>query len=169
MMELMKDITFENLSAGHLNEVLEIERLSFTTPWSKFAFVHEIQFERSVFKVIRLGNKLVGYGGFWHALDEAHISNIAIHPDYRRRGLGKLLLTHLLEEAVARGAGKASLEVRHSNIAAQEMYKAFGFRVASIRKNYYLDDREDALVMWNDDIRAIVEAASEKQIQRGSN
>lgn len=160
-MDLSRDVTFEDLSADHLSDVLEIERLSFKTPWSKFAFIHEIEFEKSVFKVLKLKGRLVGYGGFWHILDEIHISNIAIHPDYRRRGLGKMLLTHLLEEAVARGAAKASLEVRRSNTAARHMYEKLGFKVVTVRKNYYVPEGEDALVMWNDDIRSALSTISE--------
>jgi ribosomal-protein-alanine N-acetyltransferase len=160
-MDLSRDVTFEDLSVDHLSDVLEIERLSFKTPWSKFAFIHEIEFEKSVFKVLKLKGRLVGYGGFWHILDEIHISNIAIHPDYRRRGLGKMLLTHLLEEAVARGAAKASLEVRRSNTAARHMYEKLGFKVVTVRKNYYVPEGEDALVMWNDDIRSALSTISE--------
>ncbi|GAB4346891.1 MAG: ribosomal protein S18-alanine N-acetyltransferase [Candidatus Abyssubacteria bacterium] len=151
-MDLSRDLMFEELSVSHLPEVLEIERLSFKTPWSRFAFMHEIEFERSVFKVLKLKGKVVGYGGFWHILDEIHISNIAIHPDYRQQGLGKKLLAHLLHEAAAKGAEKASLEVRRSNIAARHMYERFGFRVAAVRKNYYVPEGEDALIMWNDNI-----------------
>ncbi|MBI4830052.1 MAG: ribosomal protein S18-alanine N-acetyltransferase [Candidatus Lindowbacteria bacterium] len=151
---------------AHLEAVLDIERQSFKTPWSKFAFIHEMRFEKSVFKVVKVGERLVGYGGFWHILDEAHISNIAIHPDYRRKGLGRKLLTHLLEEAVARGALKATLEVRRSNIAAQKLYESFGFRVITVRKHYYSDEGEDALIMWNDDIAAALAAASAQNAQR---
>ncbi len=153
-MTLNTEVTFHKLSVAHLDEVLEIERLGFKTPWSKFAFIHEIQFDKSVFKVVKVGGRVVGYGGFWLVLDEAHISNIAVHPDYRRRGLGRMLLIHLLEEAVSRGASKASLEVRRSNAAAQEIYGGFGFRVVGVRKHYYSDENEDALIMWNGDIAA---------------
>ena len=148
------ETSFDELLVSDLDEVMEIERLSFKTPWSRFAFIHEMQFERSLFKVMRIGGRLVGYGGFWYVLDEAHISNIAIHPDYRKRGLAKTLLIHLLEEAIAKGASKATLEVRRSNIAAQRLYGAFGFKVVTVRKNYYSDENEDALVMWNNDIAA---------------
>ena len=103
---------------------------------------------------MHVSGRLVGYGGFWHILDEIHISNIAVHPEYQRKGLGRILLIHLLEEAITRKASKAALEVRRSNIAAQSLYDAFGFRIVTVRKNYYSDEGEDALVMWNDDIGA---------------
>ncbi len=153
-MATVRNISFQKLSIKHLDEVLRIERLTFKTPWTKYAFIHEIQFERAVFKVLKIDNRIVGYGGFWHVLDEAHISNIAIHPDYRGQGLGKMLLRHLLREAIARDVTRATLEVRKSNLVAQKMYVSFGFRIVSIRKNYYADEHEDALIMWNDDIPA---------------
>ena len=135
---------------------MEIERLCFPTPWSRAAFLQEINYNKSVFKTLRRGSRLIGYGGFWHVLDEIHISNIAIHPDYRRRGYGRILLIHLLEEAASKGVSKASLEVRRSNIAAQKLYESFGFKVVTIRKNYYAIENEDALVMWNHDISAAI-------------
>jgi ribosomal-protein-alanine N-acetyltransferase len=153
------EISFQNLSTADLDEVLEIEQLCFMTPWSKFAFIHEIQFEKSVFKTLRVSGRLVGYSGFWHLHDEIHISNIAVHPEYQRKGLGKTLLIHLLEEAVARKASTASLEVRRSNIAAQNLYGTFGFRVVTVKINYYSDEGEDALVMWNDNIAAALTSA----------
>lgn len=150
---------FHKLSIDDLDEILEIERLSFKTPWTRLAFINEIEFQNSIFEVMWVDDRLVGYGGFWHIMDEAHISNIAIHPEYRRKGLGTQLLARLLEEAVANGATKATLEVRPSNIAAHRLYGSFGFDVISVRKNYYSDEGEDALIMWSDDIEAALELA----------
>ena len=160
-----REVTFHELSHEDLDAVLEIEALSFSTPWSKLAFVHEIQFEKSLFKVIKLGERIVGYGGFWHFFDEAHISNFAVHPDYRRRGLGKIFLAHLLEEAMVKGATKATLEVRRSNLAAQELYEGFGFRVVAVRKHYYVDENEDALIMWNSDVARTLAATTDQKTQ----
>jgi ribosomal-protein-alanine N-acetyltransferase len=109
-----------------------------------------------------MNGRIIGYGGFWHILDEAHISNIAIHPDFRGQGFGKMLLLHLLEQAASRGAVKATLEVRRSNVIAQGMYARFGFKLVSVRKNYYTDEHEDALIMWNDDIAATLSATRGK-------
>ena len=96
----MLEITCDDMSIACLDEVLAIEHLSFKTPWTMRAFVHEIQSENSAFKVLKISGRVVGYGGFWRLLDEIHLSNIAVHPDYRRMGLGKMLLVRLLEEAV---------------------------------------------------------------------
>jgi len=161
-------VNFENLAIKHLDDVLKIERVSFKTPWSRSAFVHEIQFERSFFKVIKVDGRLVGYGGFWLVLDEAHISNISIHPDYRRQGLGRMLLTHLLEEAVAKGATVATLEVRRSNVAAQNLYAGFGFKVIAVRKHYYADENEDALIMCNDNIGGTLETLTGQKTHRNA-
>ena len=152
------EVTFQKLAVSDLDDVQEIERACFITPWSKSAFLNEIHFERSIFKTLKIENRLIGYGGFWIVLDEIHISNIAIHPDYQRQGFGRMLLTHLLEEAVARGAMHASLEVRRSNKAALKLYGDFGFGVITVRRKYYQDTREDALVMWNDNIAATLAA-----------
>jgi ribosomal-protein-alanine N-acetyltransferase len=152
------------LAEEDLDEIMEIEELSFATPWSRYAFLHEIDFPNSVFNVIRIDGKLVGYGGLWHIVDEAHISNIAIHPNYRRKGLGRRLLTHLLKQAVERGATKATLEVRPSNMAAQRLYGSFGFEVIAVRKNYYADEGEDALIMWSEDIAESLEIAKQSHL-----
>jgi ribosomal-protein-alanine N-acetyltransferase len=144
---------------------MEIEHLCFPTPWSRAAFLQEIHYSKSVFKTLRIGGRLVGYGGFWHVLDEIHISNIAIHPDYRGRGYGRSLLIHLLEEAVSQGTTMASLEVRRSNIIAQNLYEAFEFKVIAVRKNYYTIENEDAFVMLNHDIRRSLARAADRGVQ----
>jgi ribosomal-protein-alanine N-acetyltransferase len=152
MTEAFMEPSFQKLVKSDLDDVQEIERACFTTPWSRAAFLNEIHFERSLFTTLKIGTRLIGYGGFWIVVDEIHISNIAIHPDYQRQGFGRMLLTHLLEEAVARGASQASLEVRRSNKAALKLYDEFGFKVVTVRRSYYQDTKEDAFVMWNDDI-----------------
>ena len=150
--------TFEPLSQEHLDDVVEIEKLSFKTPWTKYAFLHEIEFHGSVFEIAKIDGRLAGYGGFWLIMDEAHLSNVAIHPDHRRKGLGRMLLVRLLEQAIARGAARATLEVRRSNEAGLSLYGSFGFEVIGVRKNYYSDENEDALVMWNEDLAATLNA-----------
>jgi len=91
--------------------------------------------------------QLAGYGGFWVMGDEAHISTIAIHPAFRRRGLGGLLMVHMVEEAIALSARLVTLEVRVSNLSAQRLYESLGFVEVGLRKNYYHDNKEDALIM----------------------
>jgi ribosomal-protein-alanine N-acetyltransferase len=163
---MVLEATFHDLAVDDLDDVLEIEHVSFQTPWSKAAFVHEIEFDKSVFKAVKIGGRLVGYGGFWHILDEIHISNIAIHPAYRRRGLATRLLVHLLEEALDRGASTATLEVRRSNVAAQKLYGSFGFIEIGVRKYYYVKENEDALIMWTSNIAASLATAHNHQTEK---
>lgn len=95
---------------------------------------------------------IVGFAGLWLMVDEAHITTIATHPAYRRRGLGELLLTSLIDIAYDIGARQVTLEVRVSNTVAQNLYHKYGFREAGIRRRYYSDNGEDAIIMWTDDI-----------------
>jgi ribosomal-protein-alanine N-acetyltransferase len=95
---------------------------------------------------------IVGFAGLWLMVDEAHVTTIATHPDYRHRGLGELLLTALIDIAYDIGARQVTLEARVSNTIAQNLYRKYGFREAGIRRRYYSDNQEDALIMWTDDI-----------------
>ena len=160
----VSEATFQSLSEEHLDAILEIEELSFATPWSGLAFLYEMESPHSVFEVMLLDERLIGYGGFWRITDEAHISNIALHPDHRRKGLGKKLLMRLLGQAVEMGALKATLEVRPSNEAALKLYDSFGFKTVAVGENYYGDEGEDALIMWNDDLRASLETVEQRRV-----
>src|SRR5664280_74287 len=94
-----------------------------------------------------IGAAIVGYGGIWLMVDEAHVTTFAVHPQYRRRRIGERLLIALLDLALARGAREATLEVRLSNLPARRLYEKYGFRPVGIRPRYYSDDHEDALIM----------------------
>ncbi len=143
-------ITIEDMKKEDIDEILEIEKVSFPSPWTREAFLIELKEKNfSCFLVAKSENRVVGYAGFWLAFDEAHVTNLAIHPEYRRKKIGERLIRFLLKLAVSKGAKRATLEVRPSNIAAQNLYKKFGFEVGSIQKGYYSDTGEDALVMWN--------------------
>ncbi len=97
---------------------------------------------------------IIGFAGLWLMVDEAHITTIAMHPDYRRRGLGEWLLVNLIDIAYAIGAKWVTLEVRVSNYTAQNLYRKYGFREAGLRHRYYSDNQEDALIMWTDEINS---------------
>jgi ribosomal-protein-alanine N-acetyltransferase len=136
-----------------LEVVGEIDRLSFALPWPKKAFHFEL-FENinSWLWVAEAVNatgkkKVIGMIVMWIIVDEVHISTLAVHPDYRRRGVAEALLTYGLKECFQSGARAATLEVRASNIAARNLYKNFGFEIVGRRLRYYQDNREDALVM----------------------
>jgi len=139
------------MTPGDLVQVMEIEHYSFSLPWSRSSFEKELRdngyacyLVAETAETAETG-KVVGYAGCWVLFDEAHITTLAVHPAYRRSGIGSLLLTSLLEMADARGAEQIFLEVRDSNMAARRLYTEFGFEIKGIRKKYYHD--EDALVM----------------------
>lgn len=141
----------EDIPAVH-----EIERLSFRTPWPAYAFEQELVGNRLArYLVARDAERVVGFAGIWLMVDEAHITTFGVHPQERRRGVGRRLLLSLLELSHEIGASRMTLEVRASNVAAQGLYRAFGFGVVGRRPRYYTDDGEDALVMSTPPIRGI--------------
>ncbi|ESU31581.1 hypothetical protein G3A_15895 [Bacillus sp. 17376] len=142
-------ITFRNMTVDDLDQVMEVEVNSFTIPWSKEAFFNELtknQFAQ--YLIVEVDQKVVGYCGVWIIIDEAHITNIALLPEFRGLKLGEALMGKVLELAREMGALRVTLEVRVSNERAQNLYRKFGFEQGAIRKQYYTDNMEDALVMW---------------------
>jgi len=133
-----------------LPAVLAIERLSFPNPWQESTFRGEIQ-NRSIsypWVIVREpGSQVVGYVIFWKIGEEVQVNNIAIHPDFRRRGLGEALLRKVISWVKQQGAQYITLEVRQSNLAAQALYFKLGFKTVGIRRFYYSNPAEDALVM----------------------
>ena len=138
----------ELMRAGDLDEVLAIECASFTMPWSRGAFLYEIEQNRVArCRVVRDDDGVVGYVCVWEIADEVHLTNIAVHPAHRRRGIARGMLDLLLAESRARDLRLVVLEVRPSNQEAIALYESFGFRVTGRRRGYYYDTGEDALVM----------------------
>jgi ribosomal-protein-alanine N-acetyltransferase len=134
-----------------LDDVLAIERASFTMPWSRGAFVYEME-RNQVARcwVAREDSCVIGYLCLWEIADEVHITNIAVHPSRRRRGIGRLLMSRVLDDARRRALRVVALEVRPSNTQARTLYESFGFQVVGRRRGYYYDTGEDALVMEAD-------------------
>jgi ribosomal-protein-alanine N-acetyltransferase len=133
----------------HLRSVLRIEAQVYPRPWSLSLFVSELALRSSrSYVVARVGGSVLGYAGLMLAGDDAHVTTIAVDPAWHRHKVGTRLLSHLAREAIKRGAKHLTLEVRVSNDPAQAMYRRFGFKPAGIRKNYYVETNEDALVMW---------------------
>jgi len=146
-----EDVQILRMQPSDLDEVLAIERVSFPTPWSRGAFMAELfDSSRSCYLVAKLNGRVVGYIGVWLILDEAHITNIAVHPCYRRRGIGRKLLRSMMRVAASRGAKRMTLEVRASNIGAQRLYEQLGFTSVGVRRGYYHDNNEDAIIMWKE-------------------
>lgn len=132
-----------------LDAVWQIERLSFTSPWSLESFKAELRDnEYAWYFCLELDGWVVGYMGLWFILDEGHITNIAVAPNYQGQGWGKFLLRSVMDEMKKRGMERMTLEVRLSNNPAQAMYRRLGFAAQGVRKGYYADNGEDALIMW---------------------
>lgn len=132
-----------------LDDIMEVERLSFTLPWSREAFYRELTDNPYAYYIVAdIDGKAIGYGGVWIVVDEAHITNIAVRPEYRGKKIGETLLKQLQNLAREKGAKTMTLEVRVSNHVAQNLYRKLGFLNGGIRKGYYTDNFEDALVMW---------------------
>ena len=141
------------LRRRHLRQVLRIEALVYPKPWTLGLFLSELSLHvaRSYF-VARIDGRVVGYGGLMLSLDDAHVTTLAVDPMHQRRKIGQRLMVVLAREAIRRGARNLTLEVRVSNQAAQGLYRRFGLAPAGIRKGYYLESGEDAIVMWAHDI-----------------
>jgi ribosomal-protein-alanine N-acetyltransferase len=141
--------SFRFMNLDDLDQIMLVEHESFTLPWSRVAFYNElVQNQFANYIVLEVDEKVVGYCGVWIVTDEAHITNIAILPEYRGRKLGEALLRRIMDLARGNGARTMTLEVRVSNNVAQSLYRKLGFEGGAIRKNYYTDNHEDALVMW---------------------
>ena len=144
---ILRDIIIVDPSADDLAAILEIERMSFSTPWSETSFFNELKKPRSFLKVAKKGEKIVGYiCGGW-IIDEGHIFDIAVHPEHRMLGIASTLVSMGIERLREEGCRFIFLEVRSSNEAAAKMYSKFGFEVIGTRKHYYTCPVEDALIM----------------------
>ena len=143
----MTDPIFRAAAESDVESIARIEALSFKTPWSREMILSEMKEPISRFFVAEVAGKVVGYYGFLHILDELHILNVAVDPDFRGRGLGKKLMAHLISEARALCARAITLEVRESNLSAIRLYEGAGFLLAGVRPHYYTD-KENALIYW---------------------
>lgn len=130
--------------------VCAIERASFPNPWHEMTFIGEIHNKSISFPYVivhKIEKKVIGYVIFWHIKEAVQISNIAIHPDFRRKGIGEAIIRQVLAQVKSEGAKSISLEVRPSNFAALNLYKKLGFEIFGIRKDYYHNPKEHALIM----------------------
>ena len=139
----------------HLRGVMAIERQVYPRPWSPNLFLSEMtESKNRCYLVARIDREVVGYAGMICYGEEAHVTNIAIDPLHHRQKIATRLLHDLIVEGIQMGAEAVSLEVRVTNWGAQRLYGAFGFRPIGVRKNYYQEINEDALIMWVDDVRS---------------
>jgi [ribosomal protein S18]-alanine N-acetyltransferase len=137
------------LKPADLDSVMEIERLSFKSPWSRQVFAEELARSWAHVDVVRkMGSgAIVAFCNYWLVADEVHLLNLATHPQERRSGHASRLLAHVLEYARRAACRLVTLEVRRSNEVAQRLYRRFAFKAVGIRPNYYVDDQEDAVIM----------------------
>lgn len=141
--------TINKMEQNHLLDILEIEKESFAIPWSLGNFKNELSNKMAIYFVAIYENQIIGYGGMWHVINEGHITNVAVKKEYRHKGVGSAMINNLLEIAKNKEMIGITLEVRISNTHAQALYKKNGFIMEGIRKEYYDDNREDALIMWH--------------------
>lgn len=138
----------ELMNKSHIDGIIEIENQCFTIPWSRSSVEKELSNNFAIYVVAIDNDTVVGYGGMWHIVNEGHITNIAVHKDYRRQGIGNIIINKLTEIAEEKEMIGITLEVRKSNTAALELYKKNGFKLEGIRPEYYEDNKEDAYIMW---------------------
>lgn len=144
-------LLLRKMTLKDIDHVMTVERRSFSAPWSRQAFVTELvdnQFARYV--VAEYEGRIIGYAGVWLIVDEGHVTNIAVDPDFRGRHLGETLLRTLMSTCVSSGMRRMTLEVRVSNFVAKRLYEKLGFVDVGVRKGYYTDNHEDAAIMWVD-------------------
>lgn len=144
-------LVFRSMTMEDIPFIVEIEQEAFTTPWTRGAFENELtnnQFAH--YMIMDIDGEVAGYGGMWLIMEEAHVTNIAVKDTYRGRKLGERLLRELMKTSAFLGAIRITLEVRTSNYVAQNLYEKLGFRSVGVRRGYYTDNREDAVVMWAD-------------------
>lgn len=145
----MAELVIREMIFADVEQVMEVEKASFTTPWTTDIFYKElIDNEHAYYYVMEIDKKIVGFVGMWIVIDDAQITNLAILPEYRGKKLGEKLFKFVMQWLQSVQVKRLSLEVRVSNIAAQKLYRKFGLVPGGIRKNYYMDSGEDAIVMW---------------------
>jgi len=147
-----KDLKIIEMEEEDIDDVLSIENLCFTSPWTRHSFNQELSLEYSKIliakKFTRDHERIVGHISFWFIADEVHILNLATHPDFHRQGIATNLVNSCLESAILTGAKAVTLEVRKSNRPAITLYEKFAFEAKGIRQRYYSDNSEDAVIMW---------------------
>lgn len=150
------------MRSEHITAVSELEHLCFGSQWTPTNFRRELDNPRCSYFVALSDGRIAGYLGYWQILEEAHITSVGVDPVFRRQRIAQLLMCRMLEDCAAKNIKWMTLEVKASNLQAQNLYQKFGFAIMGRRKNYYQAEREDALIMWTEDISA---AAFQERLQ----
>lgn len=150
----MESFAIEKMNLSHLDDVMEIEALCYGKHhWSRGSFAAELNNNCAAYlTAVNENKKCVGYMGVWRIIDEAHVTNLAVHPDFQGKGLAHFLILSSLKQCYEDKIKYMTLEVRKSNERAKHVYEAFGFKSLGIRKKYYQDNNEDAIIMWTENI-----------------
>jgi ribosomal-protein-alanine N-acetyltransferase len=154
-MKMLDRLEIAPMTTADIADVSRIERASFATVWPSDAFYNELSTNKLAhYFVGRVEGHIVAYGGIWVILEDSHITTLAVDPAFRGRGFGERLLLRLIDEAIERNASWMTLEVRESNAGAQQLYRKYGFTTVTMRRGYYSDDNESALVMWAGNLKS---------------
>lgn len=137
----------------HIDEIMVVENASFKIPWSRESITEELTRNKfAIYLSARIDGRVIGYAGMWSVCEEGHITNVAVLPEFRGNGIGSALMESLIEIAKQEGIERMTLEVRRSNYIAQSLYRKYGFEAGGVRKSYYADNGEDAIIMWKESL-----------------
>ena len=153
----MEDIIFRRMLKADLPAIAELEQICFRSPWTLNMLKGELKNRLAYYHVLELDEKIVAYAGMWVVFEEAHITNVAVSPEHRRRGLGRRIMLESMREAVKLHATQMTLEVRETNFSAQALYESLDFQNVGRRKKYYSDTGEDAFILWNTNLVKTIE------------
>ena len=159
-----REILSRKMTKADVPQVAGLEKICFSMPWSEHALNSEMKNRVAHYRVLTAGKRIIAYAGMWIVMDEAHVTNIAVVPDFRNQGLGRRILLDMMQEARAAGAVRMTLEVREHNLPAQTLYAHNGFVKVGVRKGYYSDTGEAAYILWNDDLAATLEKQGGLQV-----
>lgn len=141
-------MTIEPMTVDDISQVAEIERQIFSIPWSEKAFKDSMESDNTIYIVAKEDNNVAGYAGMYLSFEEGNITNVAVNPLSRRKGIGEKIVRDILNRAYEKGVRDVFLEVRETNSAAIALYEKIGFKEEGIRKNFYEKPKENALIMW---------------------
>lgn len=148
----MNSYKIELMNPSHVKGVFEVSNLSLEESWNIDSIEKELSNKLAKYLVALHGDKVIGFVGMWIVFNEGDITNVAVHPDYRKQGVGNLLIDNLITLCKENNINSLTLEVRESNIPAQSLYKKHGFKEEGVRKNFYNNPKENAIIMWRHDI-----------------
>lgn len=146
----MEEFVISEMHPEDVGEAAAIERMIFSIPWSENGFLFSLQSQDTLYLTVKTKEKLIAYCGLLQSFDEADITNVAVHPDYRGQGIGNAMLAELMKKGRGRGISRYTLEVRAGNAPAIHLYEKLGFKSVGVRKNFYEKPREDAVIMWTE-------------------